>query len=633
VKFHCSYLVCLLLAINIAACSSPTPTVEPELPSLPTAQVPPISEIDAAFELWKTSNLNHYFAESEIRNQEGLWKIRVLVTDDLIRSAQYVELDGDGQWGEPVSIPRDEAQEYTVESVFERLRDDVLGEGSVPLNMKIIFDQELGYPISVNAEALPTYNDAGQVVVDSQQGYDLQMDVKPLLENTYGANQEPIYSLTRGGGPEAWCDTLRILQDNTSIYTDDCRNEFLRLPVPETFLARLDELKSSITSIDEVRVNGEQFERLIIDGTGEEIPDDLTIESAWDLSAELLDFLSQRIGLGIVLSYLYNGDLYGFDLFNKISLPSQMPISGGLLGVRHTLDGILMAISDEDGLSVLNTQSQQRSHFLAPLESGYYIPRELSLTDRLLISSVSENVSDLIQHGWVSLSDQTSHELPIPEGVSGYGCDTGAAWSPDASKIAISGLGYGDPCSTTPGLSVVDLSRGTARTIVSPIIDIGEGDESTIVAGAYTPTWSPDGSWIAFGLDQDATEEFVFPTRLYQVRPDGANLISLTSNMLGKATHPVWAGDNSLYYGLSGEGEEQDGLYQYRPGENTHVLLLPGSGIHPVSISPGGEFLLYEQDQMLKIWQIRLGDTVAEIRGDEDNQPIFVGWLLTENDR
>jgi Tol biopolymer transport system component len=261
------------------------------------------------------------------------------------------------------------------------------------------------------------------------------------------------------------------------------------------------------------------------------------------------------------------------------------------------------------------------------------MPRALSNTDRLLISSVPEKEDEPIQHGWVSLEDQIFFNLPAPDEDSGYGCDTGTAWSPEADNVAITGLGYGESCNISPGLTVADLARGTAQTIIAPLIDTGQGDESTLPAGAYTPAWSPDGTWIAFGLDQDATDVLTFPTRLYRVHPDGTNLTPLTNNTQGKATHPVWAPDDSLYYGLSGEGADQDGLYHYLPADNAHVLLMPGSGIHPLSISPDGEFLLYEQDQALKIWQFRLGETIAEIEGQEDIQPLFVGWLLTENER
>jgi Tol biopolymer transport system component len=164
-------------------------------------------------------------------------------------------------------------------------------------------------------------------------------------------------------------------------------------------------------------------------------------------------------------------------------------------------------------------------------------------------------------------------------------------------------------------------------------VSSGEGDESTLFAGAHTPAWSPDGTWIAFGLDQDATEPNSFPTRLYRVHPDGSNLTPLTSNTLGKATNPVWAEDNSLYYGLSGVGADVDGLYHYLPADNTHALLIPGSGIHPLSISPDGEYLVYEQDQILKIWQLRLLETIAEITGEEGSFPSFAGWIFIEGDQ
>ena len=632
-KVQFALIVSLIIAIVAVACSTPTPTAEPQLPPLPTPDVPPLTEIDAALERWKNGQLTQYYVEIDERNQDEDWKIRLVVSDGLIRAAQRVDLDSEGNWGKPFSIPRDEAGEYTIESIFQRLRTDALGQGSAPLNMKIIFDQSLGYPLVVNAEALPSYNEAGNLELNRQNSYDMALEVKPLLEDTYAANLEPILSFTRGGGPEAWCDNLRILPDNTSVYADDCRNDFLRQEVPDSLLARLDELRSTFNGMDDLRSGAEQFERLIILGTGEGSPDESTRQEAWELMDELHDFLSQPIGLGLVLSYIFDGKLVGFDIYNKVTLPSQLPTSGDLLGARHTIDGILLAMSDDMGFSVLNTQSQQKTHFLSPPESGYYTPRSLSNTDRLLISSVSEDEDVPIQHGWISLQEQIYNDLPTPGEELGYGCDTGTAWSPDGNQVAITGLGYGETCNISPGLTVADLAFNSARTIIAPQIDTGQGDGSTVLAGAYTPAWSPDGTWIAFGLDQDATDVLTFPTRLYRVHPDGTNLTPLTNNTRGKATHPVWAPDNSLYYGLSGEEADLDGLYHYLPTQNTHALLIPGSGIHPLSISPDGEFLLYEQNQALKIWQIRLGEIIAEITGQEDIQPIFVGWLLTENER
>jgi hypothetical protein len=35
----------------------------------------------------------------------------------------------------------------------------------------------------------------------------------------------------------------------------------------------------------------------------------------------------------------------------------------------------------------------------------------------------------------------------------------------------------------------------------------------------------------------------------------------------------------------------------------------------------------------LKIWLFRIGETIAEIEGEEEIHPMFVGWLITENER
>jgi hypothetical protein len=368
-------------------------------------------------------------------------------------------------------------------------------------------------------------------------------------------------------------------------------------------------------------------------GTGLGTPNADTLEETWRISKELNEILSEPTGLGLVMSYIFNGGFFGFDVFNKVTLSSQLIKRGELHGAVLTPDGDLLAFSDDDGLSVFDIQSQGSTLLLPAPEDGYYLPRSWSNSDRLLVSHQPESDSEPIRHGWISVEGKTWHELPIPEGTQGYGCDTGAVWSPEGDALAITGLEYGEPCNINPGLTIVELPANRAQVVIAPTINTFEDDGSTLIAGAHTPAWSPDGTWIAFGLDQDPTEAANFPTRLYRVHPDGSNLTPLTSNSQGYATYPVWAQDGSLYYGLSGAGAEVDGLYQYLPNENSHWLLLPGLGIHPLSISPDGEFLLFEQEQILKIWRIRLQETVAEIGGQEDMYPSFAGWIFREGNQ
>ena len=606
---------------------------EVELPSLPTPDVPPLTEIDAAIERWQDSNTTDYFIETNERNQEEQWMIRLVIADNIIRSAQRLDLDADGNWGEPYSISREEAQAYTVESIFQRIREDAAGRGPSLYNMIAAFDDSLGYPLYTHAEALPSYTDENTLELNRQHSYDLAAEVKTLLEDNFSADHEPMYTLIRSDGPEAWCDILRIFPDGSSIYADDCRNEFWQIPIPESRLALLDELRSSFASLDDLRTDNGQSQRLIIAGTGFGTPDPDALEGAWQLSTELHQLLSKPIGLGLVMSYIYDGNFFGFDVFNKLTLPSQLARTGDVRGAVLTPAGDVLAFSDDDGLNVFDLQKQSKTQLLPPPEDGYYLPRTWSNTGRLMVSHYPESEDEPIRHGLITLEDGTWNDLPTPEGVRGYGCDTGQDWSPEGDELAVTGLGYGEPCNTSPGLTIIDVSSNTAQAIVAPTITSIEQESGTLIAGAHTPAWSPDGTWIAFGLDQDITEAGTFPTRLYRVHPDGSNLTPLTSNSQGQATHPVWAQDGSLYYGLSGAGADLDGLYNYLPAENTHKLLLPGAGVHPLSISPDGEFLLYEQDQVLRIWQVRLLETVAEVIGEEEIHPSFSGWITIERDR
>lgn len=626
--------VALFAAIFVfSACSSPSPEpTEAPPPLLPTPEVPPVEEVDAAIEKWQNSDARDYFFEVDEKNRSEQFIIRLVVDDGEIRVAQRVDYGEDGSLGDPYTISHDEARAFMVDSLLERIRTDVLGEGDALFNMVTAFNDVLGYPLLANAEALPTYTDSGTLELNRQLSYDIITNLKPLLQDSY-VSGTPIFSFTRADGPQALCDSLSILLDGSSTYTDDCRDIFWQLPTPESRLQMLNDLRSRFVQLQDTRIEDDQVEHLVIAGTGQGTPDEATIEEAWMLAAELHDLLSSPTGLGLVMAYVFDGDFFGFDVFNKITMPAQFIPSGDLNGAVLTPDGKTLAYSDADGLSVFILETLESQQLLPPPEEGYYFPRTWSHTGRLLVTHYIADERNPVKHGWISLEDAAWHDLPLPEGLSGYGCDTGVAWSPTGDQLAITGLGYGESCNINPGLTIVDLDAGTAEVVIAPQIEPLEDDGSTIVAGAHTPAWSPDGTWIAFGLDQNPDQSANFPTRLYRAHPDGGNLTPLTSNSHGFATHPVWEPDGSLYYGLSSADADLDGLYHYSPTDNIHTLLTPGTGIMPVSTSPDGEFLLYTQDQALKIWRVRLQETVAEITGDEDRHPTYSGWILVEGEQ
>jgi WD40 repeat protein len=616
----------IIISILVAACTSSTPPPQQgECPSLPTPDVPPLVDVEAAIDRWENSKLSSYLVEMEERRQDSVWKVRVVVVDDQVRAAQWIDRDSAGNWSDPEAMDLHRAEDYTVDAVLTRLRQDILGEGPAPVDLKVAFNDSLGYPYVVDAEAILHCNEDGEVIIDRGNSYELTMNVETLLEDSFGAGREPVFTFTRSGGREAWCDSLRIYPDGSSIYTDECQQDVLNLRLSAQMTEELDSLRASFGSMDDLRESDDQYKRLTITGTAQGTPDADTLEATWVFAESVIETLSTPIGLGLTLVYVQDGELHGFDVFNQVTQPADLNTVGELYGAVLNQDGQLLAYADESGLSVLMPADGQTESLLDSPEQGYLIPRLWSSTDRLLVANVLEEDENTTQLGWTTMTQQSWHDLPLPAGASGYGCDTGASWSPQGDQLAVGGLEYGLPCNANAGLTVVDIEAGAAERVVDLTIDSGDG--AVITAGVHTPAWSPDGDWIAFGLDQDADEAFDFPTRLYLIRPDGSQLTSLTDNLQGTASHPVWSPGGRLYYALSSVSASDDGIYAYDPVSESHTLILAGTDLHPLSFSPDGEFLVYAVDGGLSLWGFAREELIPVTSGAVGGPAVFSGWL------
>ncbi len=171
-----------------------------------------------------------------------------------------------------------------MDSLLSRIRTDVLGDGDSLYNMVVAFNDVLGYPLLAHAEALPSYTGAENLELNRQFSYDLITKFRPLFEDTYSSGTPPIFSFTRSDGPEAWCDNLRIFPDGASIYVDDCRDVLWQIPVPESRLLVLNDLRESFETLEDTRIEDGQVEHLFIPGTSRGQPDAATIEEAWQLN-------------------------------------------------------------------------------------------------------------------------------------------------------------------------------------------------------------------------------------------------------------------------------------------------------------------------------------------------------------
>lgn len=624
-----SIFILLIMAILLLACSRPTPPPGGDRPPLATPDVPPLEEVDAAIARWEGSNTQRYFAEVEEKKIGELYKVRLVVAGDQLRAAQRLEMDADGNWGEPVALGDEEANSYRVDSILERVRQDVLGAGPAPFNMRVTFDSGLGFPNVVVADALPTYTEDGRISLNRQHGYTISMNVKALLEDSFAAGRQPILALTRGGGQQARCDSLRLFPDGSSVYADDCRGKMLQLRLPANRIEQIDALRASFADLEDLRREEGEELSLAIAGSGAGSPDAATLQSAWDLAATIHELLSRPVGLGQTIIFAQGGRLFGYDVFNQAVQPAQIRPRGELRAAIISPDQKYLAFSDDSGLSVFDIQTAEIFLVLDPPESGAYHPRLWTDAGNIVFTHVPALDSDLPGWGWAAIEQKTWNDLPVPPELSGYGCDTGLAHSPAAPLVAITGLDYGAPCNLGTGLTVVDLADNLAQRIVAVPVNAGVEAGDSVIAGGHTPAWSPDGQWIAFGLDENAGAPLTFPARLYRVRPDGSDLTPLTNNTEGIAAFPAWGPDGKLYYGLSGAGVDADGIYRYDPGDNRHTLMIPGSELRPFGVSPDGEFLVYGQSGSLMSWGF-LENQASQVATAEDGMPaVFVGWLAT----
>lgn len=167
------------------------------------------------------------------------------------------------------------------------------------------------------------------------------------------------------------------------------------------------------------------------------------------------------------------------------------------------------------------------------------------------------------------------------------------AYSPDGARIAFVHLGVDGETAYTE-LAILDRASGEVSHLESTR---RPADESWL----NQPTWSPDGTQIAYHVATDQGDGYPSPLRIWTVGADGSDPLELATPADEDAADPDWSPDGSrIVYSTVGfresEGRQvEPKIYTIDP-DGTDVQLLCATdtgGCMAPSWMPDGQHILY----------------------------------------
>jgi len=184
-------------------------------------------------------------------------------------------------------------------------------------------------------------------------------------------------------------------------------------------------------------------------------------------------------------------------------------------------------------------------------------------------------------------------------------------WSPDGTQIAF--------------ISNRQITENTFDGRFNIFIMDAQGGDQYLLTdfggSNSSPDWSPDGSLIVFQSTVDENLE------IYAINPDGSNLVNLTQNPASDYT-PAWSPDGTRIAFVSDRNGNEDIFVMDADGSNVMQLTTTPSYDKAPSWSPDGQFIVYYANWGLnsEIYVMRAdGSAIYQIT-DHGNFDGFPDW-------
>ncbi|MBM3753113.1 MAG: hypothetical protein FJW38_03940 [Acidobacteria bacterium] len=162
------------------------------------------------------------------------------------------------------------------------------------------------------------------------------------------------------------------------------------------------------------------------------------------------------------------------------------------------------------------------------------------------------------------------------------------------SLIALAGLAVATAQQTAPLIHLHREGPASIAIFVSNADGTGERRLDTTSDLAYSPTFSPDGKWIAFASERSGS------TDLYRIRNNGTGLERLTRQAAFE-DQPAYSPDGTQIAYVSNRGADITDIWIYdiASKNSRNLTSAPGGDFRP-SWSPDGKWIAFSSDRGTK---------------------------------